>query len=80
MFDTQKNESTNNAIAYVATKTKNMVHRMNLNNRILYVVGISIFRFRKYWQRVFNSMKLNMSPIFKKFLQSETYNAEKNKS
>ena len=43
MFDTQKNESMNNVIAYVAQKNKTMAHSMSLNNRISCVVGISIF-------------------------------------
>ena len=42
-----------------------MAHSMNLKNRIFCVVGISIFRFKKYWQTVFNLMELNMSPTFK---------------
>ena len=43
MFDTKKNESMNNVIAYVAPKNKTMAHSMSLNNRISCVVGISIF-------------------------------------
>ena len=34
MFDTQKDESMNNVIAYVAPKNKTMAHRTSLNNRI----------------------------------------------
>ena len=67
--------SMNNAIDYVAPKTKTMAHITILNNRISYVVGISIFRFKKYWKIVFNLTELNMSPTFKKFLQSKTDNA-----
>ena len=54
------------------------MHNMVLNNRISCVVRISIFEFNKYWQTVFNSMELNMSPTFKQFLQAKTANAEKN--
>ena len=57
-----------------------MAHRMSLNNRISCVVGISIFGFKKYWQKVFNLMELNMSPTFKQFFQAKTDNAEKIKS
>ena len=53
MFDKHKNESMNNVIAYVAPKNKTMTHSMSLNNRISCVVGISIFRFKTYWKRVF---------------------------
>ena len=41
---------------------------------------IPIFGFKKYWQTDLNLMELNMSPTFKNFLQSETVNADKNKS
>ena len=57
-----------------------MVHSMRLNNRISCVVGISIYGFKRYWQRVFNLMELNMIPTFKHFLQAETVNGEKNKA
>ena len=46
MFDTQKNESMNNVIAYIAPKNKTMVHSMSLNNRISCVVGMYIFGFK----------------------------------
>ena len=46
MFDTQKNESMNNVIAYVALKNKTMAHIMSLNNLISCVVGVSIFGFK----------------------------------
>ena len=48
MFDTQKNESMNNVIAYVAPKNKTTAHIMNLNNRISCVVGMSTFGFKTY--------------------------------
>ena len=70
----------NNAIAYVAPKSKTIAHSMSLKNRISCVVGISIFSFNKYRRRVFNLMELNMKSTFKHFLRSETVNAEKNKS
>ena len=69
-----------NVIVYVAPKNKTMAHIMSLNNRILFVVGIYIFRFKKYRKIVFNLIDLNMIPYLKYLLQSETYNAEKNKS
>ena len=56
MFDTPKNESMNNVIAYVAPEKKTMVHSMSLNNRISCVVGMSIFGFKTYWKQVFNLM------------------------
>ena len=40
MLDTQKNESMDNVIAYVAPKKKKMAHSMSLNNRISCVVGL----------------------------------------
>ena len=58
MFDTQKNESMNNAITYVSPKDQTMGHSMRLNDRISCVVGISIFGFKKYWQRVLNLMQI----------------------
>ena len=57
-----------------------MANSMRLNNRISCVVGISIFRFEKYWQRVFNLMEIKTTPTFEQFLQAKTINAEKNKS
>ena len=80
MFDTQKRESTKNAIAYVAPKNKMMAHSMRLNNSISCVVVISIFRFTKYWKGVFNFMDIKTTPTFKQFLQVKILNADKNKS
>ena len=53
MFGTQKNESMNNMIAYVAPKNKTIVHSMSLKNRISCVAGMSIFGFKTYWKQVF---------------------------
>ena len=58
MFETHKNESMNNMIAYVAPKNKTMAHSMSLNNRISCMVGISIFGFNTYWKRVFALMEI----------------------
>ena len=80
MFDTPKNESMNNVIAYVAPKKKTMAHSMRLNNRISCVVGISIFGFKTYWKRVFALVEIQTTPTFEHFLQEETLNAKKNKS
>ena len=41
---------------------------------------ISVFVFDKYWQAVFDLVDINISPTFKKLLQSKTISAEKNKS
>ena len=68
MFDTHKNESMNNVILYVAPKNKTMAHSMSLNNRISYVVGISIFGFNTYWKQVFGLMEIQTSSTFKQFL------------
>ena len=54
-----------------------VVHRINLNNSISCVVGISILGFNKYWKAFLNLMDLNLSPTFKQFLQFETVNSEK---
>ena len=70
----------NNAIEYVAPKNKTMAHITSLNNRILCIVGIPIFVFKKYGQISFNLMELNMIPTFKQLLQSEIDNAKKNRS
>ena len=70
----------NNVITYVAPKIKTMAHSMILNNKISCVVGISIFGFKKYWQRVFNLMWIKTTPSFKYLLQVEKLNAEENKS
>ena len=51
MFDTKKNESMNNLIAYIAPKNKTMAHSMSLNNIISCVVGISILGFKTYWKK-----------------------------
>ena len=80
MFDTQKNESMNNVIAYVAPKNKTMAHSMSLNSRISCVVGISIFGFKTYWKQVFDLMEIKTSSTFEQLLQAETLNAKKNKS
>ena len=68
MFDTQKNESMNNVIAYVAPKNKTMAHSMSLNNKISCVVGISILRFKTYWKRVFTLMEIQTISTFEQFL------------
>ena len=80
MFDTHKNESMNNVIAYVVPKNKTMAHRMSLNNRISCVMGIYIFGFKTYWKQVFDLMGIQTIPMFEQFLQVETLNAKKNKS
>ena len=68
-----------NVIAYVVPKNKTMVHSMILNNRVSFVVGISIFWFNKYWKQVFNLMEIQTTQTFKHFLQVKTLNAKKNK-
>ena len=70
----------NNIIAYVVPKNKTMAHSMSLTNRISSVVGISIFRFKTHWKRMFDLMEIQTSSTFKQFLQAETLNAKKNKS
>ena len=57
MFNTQKNESMNNVISYVAPKNKTMAHSMSLNNRIS-CGGISIFGFKTHWKHVFGLMEI----------------------
>ena len=61
MFDTQKKESMDNVIAYVAPKNKTMAHIMSLNNRVSCVVGMSIFGFKTYWKQVFDLMEIQTS-------------------
>ena len=80
MFETLKNESMKNVIAYVTPRNKTMEHSMILNNSISCVVGISILGFKIYWKQVFNLMEIKTTPTFKQFLKAETLNAEKNKS
>ena len=80
MFDTQKNESTNTAIAYGVPKNKTIPQIVILNSRIYCVVGIYVSGFNKYWQIVFNLMEIDISPTIKQFLQAEKINAEKNKA
>ena len=70
----------NNSIIYVAPKNKTVAHSMSPNNKISCVVGIFIFVFKKYWQRVLNLLDLSMIPNFKQFLQDETENAKENKT
>ena len=77
MFDTQKNESTNTAIAYGVPKNKTIPQIVILNSRIYCVVGIYVSGFNKYWQIVFNLMELKTSPIFKQLLQARTKIPEK---
>ena len=80
MFDTPKNESMNNMIAYVAPKNKTMSHSISLDNRISCIAGISIFGFKTYWEQVFNLMDKKTTPTLTDFLQSETLNAKKKKT
>ena len=80
IFDTQKNESMNNVIAYIAPKNKTMEHSMSPNNRISCVVGISILGFKTYWKQVFNLMEIQTTQTFKQSLQAGTLNNKKNKS
>ena len=80
MFDTQKNESMNNVITYVAPKNKTMAHIMSLNIRISCVVGISIFRLKTYWKQVLDLLEIQISQTFEQFLLAETINGKKNKS
>ena len=70
MFDTQKHESMNNVIAYVAPKFKTMAHSMSLNNRISCVMGISIFGFKIYRKQVFDLMEIQTTQTFRTVLAS----------
>ena len=70
----------NNVISYVAPKKETMAHSMTLDNRILCIVGISIFGFKTYWEQVFNFMDIKTMPTLTDFLQAETFNAEKENS
>ena len=70
----------NNVIAYVEPKNKTMAYSMTLNNRISCIVGISVFRFKTYWEQVFNLMDIKTTPTLTDFLQAETLNAEKKNS
>ena len=54
----------NNVIAYVVQKKKMMAHSMSLNNRSSFVVGISIFGFKTYWNQVFNFMEIKKTQTF----------------
>ena len=54
----KKHKSMNNVIEYVAPKNKTMAHIMSFNNRISYVVGISIFGFKTYWKQLFALMEI----------------------
>ena len=80
MFDTQKNESMNNVIAYIAPKNTTMAHRMSLSNSISCVVGISFFIFKIYWKQKFALMEIQTTSTFEQFLKSETPNTKKNNS
>ena len=66
----------NNVIAYVVPRIKTMAHRMNLNNRMSFVLGISIFGFKTYWKQVFDLMEIQTTQTFEQFLQAETINAK----
>ena len=68
MFDTQKNESMKNVIAYVAPKNKTMAHRMSAKNWISCIVGISIFGFKTCWKQVFDLMEIQTSSMFEQLL------------
>ena len=70
MFDTHKNESMNNVIAYVAPKNKTIAHSMSLNNRISCVVRMSIFGFKTYWKQVFNLMEIKKNVNLRTVLAS----------
>ena len=59
---------------------KTIAHSTILNISISCVVVISIFGFKKCWQKVFDFMDLNMRPPFKQLLLSETINANKKKA
>ena len=65
MFNTQNNELMNSTTAYVAAENKTMENSMSLNIKISCVVGIYVFRFEKYWKKVFDLMGLNINPAFK---------------
>ena len=66
----------NNEITYVVQNNKTVVYKVILNNRISFVMGISIFGLKKYWHKYFNLIDLNMIPTFEHFLQFETVNSD----
>ena len=69
-----------NVISYVAPINKTVAHSMSLNNRISWVVGISIFGFKTHWKKVFDLMDIKKTQTFEQFLQAETLNVNNNKS
>ena len=79
MFDTQKKNQRIMQSHMLRQKKDNGAYH-ELKNRISSVVGIPIFGFNKYWKRLFNFIEIKITPTFKLFLQSETFNSERNKS
>ena len=61
-------------------KQDNVTHSMSLNSILFCVCGTSTFRFEKYFQTVFELMELNITPTFKKMVNTETINSNKNHS
>ena len=67
----------NNLIAYAVQQNNTMTHSMSLNNRISCVVGIFIFGFKTYWQRVFNLVELKKTNL-QTVITRQKLNTDKN--
>ena len=80
MFYTKKKRINEQCDIIRCTRNKKIVHRMSLNDRISWVMGISIFGFMTYRKQVFALMEIQTTPIFEQFLKAETLNSENSKS
>jgi hypothetical protein len=69
-FSTQKNESTNNTVAWFAQKNKSLSGSVSLSNRIYLAVGIASVGYEPYVSELLSRMGIEMTEGMSKHLNS----------
>ena len=71
LFDSQINEALNTAVGKYARKGRTYCTTMSLTNRVMIAMGVHNLGYLKFWYRVFDALKLHMSPALRHHLQQK---------
>ena len=67
-FDSQVNEALNTAVGKYARKGRTYCATMSLTNRVMIAMGVHNLGYFLFWSRVFEALKLDMSPALRHHL------------
>ena len=76
-YDSQINEAMDVSVAKYARKDRTYCTTMSLTNRVMIAMGVNNLGYYRYWNRVFESLKIDMSPALKHHLQQKDKTEEK---